>query len=235
MADKKKFNKLNIRRQGNLIELVDEDEASEDLKKILERETHERHLSAINRMLIIDNFDSFTYNLVQGFRSLGAKVNVYRNNAIDIESAKELQPSHLVVSPGPGRPADAGISMDLIKAFASEIPILGVCLGHQCIVEALGGEITYAKQLMHGKTSVIEHDQKSIFTNLKSPMVAGRYHSLAADETTLPAELEISATTTDNEIMAVRHTTYSIEGVQFHPESVLTPDGEHLMSNFLKI
>ena len=235
MADKKKFNKLNIRRQGNLIELVDEDEASEDLKKILEREYLERHLSEINRMLIIDNFDSFTYNLVQGFRSLGAKVNVYRNRSIDIEGAKELQPSHLVVSPGPGRPVDAGISMDLIKAFASKIPILGVCLGHQCIVEALGGEITYAKQLMHGKTSVIEHDQKSIFTNLKSPMVAGRYHSLAVDETKLPAELEISATTTDNEIMAVRHKTYSIEGVQFHPESVLTPDGEHLMSNFLKI
>ena len=235
MANKKTFSKWNIRRQDNLIKIVDEDEALQRLKEEYEREIHERHLSVINRMLIIDNFDSFTYNLVQGFRSLGAKVNVYRNCAIDIKIAKELQPSHLVVSPGPGRPADAGVSMDLIKAFASEIPILGVCLGHQCIVEALGGEITYAKQLMHGKTSVIEHDQKSIFTNLKNPMVAGRYHSLAVDETKLPAELEISATTIDNEIMAVRHKTYSIEGVQFHPESILTPDGEHLMSNFLKI
>ena len=185
-------------------------------------------------MLIIDNFDSFTYNLVQGFRSQGAEVSVFRNNAIDAAEAQALQPSHLVISPGPGRPTDAGISMELIKVFASEIPILGVCLGHQCIVEAFGGEITYAKQLMHGKISAINHDQKTIFTNLDNPMVAGRYHSLAADITRLPKNLDISASTEDNEIMAVRHKTYPIEGVQFHPESILTPLGEKLMHNFLQ-
>ena len=188
----------------------------------------------MSNMLIIDNFDSFTYNLVQGFRSQGAEVNVFRNNAIDIAEAKALQPSHLVISPGPGRPSDAGISMELIKVFASEIPILGVCLGHQCIVEAFGGEITYAKQLMHGKISAINHDQKTIFSNLGNPMVAGRYHSLAADITRLPKNLDISASTEDNEIMAVRHKTYPIEGVQFHPESILTPLGEKLMHNFLQ-
>jgi len=185
-------------------------------------------------MLIIDNFDSFTYNLVQGFRSQGAEVDVFRNNAIDVAEAKALQPSHLVISPGPGRPSDAGISMELIKAFASEIPILGVCLGHQCIVEAFGGEITYAKQLMHGKISAINHDQKTIFSSLDNPMTAGRYHSLAAEKTTLPDELEITATTPDDEVMAVRHKTYLIEGVQFHPESVLTPEGDELMRNFLQ-
>jgi len=185
-------------------------------------------------MLIIDNFDSFTYNLVQGFRSQGTEVDVFRNNAIDAAEAKALEPSHLVISPGPGRPSDAGISMKLIKAFASEIPILGVCLGHQCIVEAFGGEITYAKQLMHGKISAINHDQKTIFSNLDNPMTAGRYHSLAAEKTTLPDELEITATTPDDEVMAVRHKTYLIEGVQFHPESVLTPEGDELMRNFLQ-
>ncbi len=188
----------------------------------------------MSKMLIIDNFDSFTYNLVQGFRSQGAEVNVFRNNAIDAAEAQALQPSHLVISPGPGRPSDAGISMELIKAFASEIPILGVCLGHQCIVEAFGGEITYAKQLMHGKISAINHDQKTIFSNLDNPMTAGRYHSLAAEKTTLPDELEITATTPDDEVMAVRHKTYLIEGVQFHPESVLTPEGDELMRNFLQ-
>ena len=188
----------------------------------------------MSNMLIIDNFDSFTYNLVQGFRSQGAEVNVFRNNAIDIAEAKALQPSHLVISPGPGRPRDAGISMELIIEFASEIPILGVCLVHQCIVEAFGGEITYAKQLMHGKISDINHDQKTIFSNLENPMTAGRYHSLAAEKTTLPDELEITATTPDDQVMAVRHKTYLIEGVQFHPESVLTPEGDELMRNFLQ-
>lgn len=188
----------------------------------------------MSKMLIIDNFDSFTYNLVQGFRSQGTEVGVFRNNAIDAAEAKALQPSHLVISPGPGRPSDAGISMELIKVFASEIPILGVCLGHQCIVEAFGGEITYAKQLMHGKISAINHDQKTIFSNLDNPMTAGRYHSLAAEKTTLPDELEITATTPDDEVMAVRHKTYLIEGVQFHPESVLTPEGDELMRNFLQ-
>ena len=186
------------------------------------------------KMLMIDNFDSFTYNLVQGFRAQGAKVIVFRNNAIDIEQAQALEPTHLVISPGPGRPTDAGVSMQLIQYFGPKIPILGVCLGHQCIVEAFGGKIGYAQQLMHGKTSIIQHDQATIFTDLDNPLVAGRYHSLAADKTTLPKSLDISATTKDNEIMAVRHKTYSIEGVQFHPESILTPLGEKLMHNFLQ-
>jgi len=183
---------------------------------------------------MIDNFDSFTYNLVQGFRTHGAEVIVFRNNAINIEQAQALGPTHLVISPGPGRPKDAGVSMPLIQEFASKIPILGVCLGHQCIVEAFGGKIVYAQQLMHGKTSIIQHDQITIFTNLDNPMVAGRYHSLAADITRLPKNLDISASTEDNEIMAVRHKTYPIEGVQFHPESILTPLGEKLMHNFLQ-
>ena len=186
------------------------------------------------KILMIDNFDSFTYNLVQGFRTHGAEVIVFRNNAISIEQAQALGPTHLVISPGPGRPKDAGVSMHLIQEFASKIPILGVCLGHQCIVEAFGGKIVYAQQLMHGKTSIIQHDQTTIFTNLDNPMVAGRYHSLAADITRLPKNLDISASTEDNEIMAVRHKTYPIEGVQFHPESILTPLGEKLMHNFLQ-
>ena len=186
------------------------------------------------KILMIDNFDSFTYNLVQGFRTHGAEVIVFRNNAINIEQAQALGPTHLVISPGPGRPKDAGVSMPLIQEFASKIPILGVCLGHQCIVEAFGGKIVYAQQLMHGKTSIIQHDQTTIFTNLDNPMVAGRYHSLAADITRLPKNLDISASTEDNEIMAVRHETYPIEGVQFHPESILTPLGEKLMHNFLQ-
>ena len=187
------------------------------------------------KVLMIDNFDSFTYNLVQGFRAQGAEVIVFRNNAITIEEAQALRPTHLVISPGPGRPTDAGVSMPLIQKFAPKIPILGVCLGHQCIVEVFGGKIVYAQQLMHGKASVIEHDQTTIFTNLDNPMVAGRYHSLAADITRLPKNLDISATTEDNEIMAVRHKAYPIEGVQFHPESILTPLGEKLMQNFLQL
>ena len=186
------------------------------------------------KILMIDNFDSFTYNIVQGFRTQDAEVIVFRNNDITIEEAQALRPSHLVISPGPGRPTDAGVSMPLIQKFAPKIPILGVCLGHQCIVEAFGGKIVYAQQLMHGKTSIIQHDQATIFTNLDNPMVAGRYHSLAADITRLPKNLDISATTEDNEIMAVRHKIYPIEGVQFHPESILTPLGEKLMHNFLQ-
>ena len=187
------------------------------------------------KILMIDNFDSFTYNLVQGFRAQGVEVVVFRNNAITTEQAQALRPTHLVISPGPGRPIDAGVSMPLIQKFALEIPILGVCLGHQCIVESFGGKIVYAQQLMHGKTSIIEHDQTTIFTNLDNPMVAGRYHSLAADITRLPKNLDISATTEDNEIMAVRDKAYPIEGVQFHPESILTPLGEKLMQNFLQL
>ena len=186
-------------------------------------------------MLMIDNFDSFTYNLVQGFKSLGVEVNVFRNNAIGIEEAKVLDPDYLVISPGPGRPIDAGISIDLIKAFASYVPILGVCLGHQCIVEAFGGEITYSKELMHGKTSSIEHDKEVIYKDLKNPIVVGRYHSLAASGENLPEQLRVTAKTKNGEIMGVRHINHDIEGVQFHPESIMTKDGMAIMKNFLNL
>ena len=189
----------------------------------------------MRKILMIDNFDSFTYNLVQGFRSLGTEVEVFRNDAITIDQAKALAPDFLVISPGPGRPKDAGISMEIIKAFTSNVPILGVCLGHQCIVEVFGGKITYAKQLMHGKTSEIEHDEQTIFKNIKTPMIVGRYHSLSADQKELPGELVVSAKTQNGEIMAVRHSVYKTEGVQFHPESIMTSAGMHLMENFLNI
>lgn len=189
----------------------------------------------MRKILMIDNFDSFTYNLVQGFRSLGTEVVVFRNDAITIDEAKALAPDFLVISPGPGRPKDAGISMEIIKAFASNVPILGVCLGHQCIVEVFGGKITYAKQLMHGKTSAIEHDEQTIFENIKTPMIVGRYHSLSAEQKELPGELVVSAKTSNGEIMAVRHSVYKTEGVQFHPESIMTSAGMHLMENFLNI
>ena len=189
----------------------------------------------MRKVLMIDNFDSFTYNLVQGFASLGSEVAVYRNNAITVDEAKALAPSFLVVSPGPGRPKDAGISMDMIEAFAPSIPTLGVCLGHQCIVEVFGGKITYAEELMHGKTSEIIHDEQTIFENIETPMIAGRYHSLSANEEHLPEELSVSAKTQSGEIMAVRHIVYKTEGVQFHPESIMTSEGMRLMENFLNI
>ena len=235
----RKYRRNNYDTDGNLIRLIDDDELErnfDELKRHFDERDAYNENDLMNRMLVIDNFDSFTYNLVQGFRSLGAKVNVIRNwkkNPDNFESFEELKPTHLVISPGPGRPIDAGVSIDLIKRFTGKIPILGVCLGHQCIIEAFGGKITYAKKLMHGKTSIIEHDKETIFESIKSPMTAGRYHSLAAEKTTLPNELEITATTTDGEIMAVRHKAHIIEGVQFHPESILTPDGEKLMRNFL--
>ena len=186
-------------------------------------------------ILMIDNFDSFTYNLVQGFKSLGVEVNVFRNNAIGIEEAKVLDPDYLVISPGPGRPIDAGISIDLIKTFSSYVPILGVCLGHQCIVEAFGGEITYSKELMHGKTSSIEHDKEVIYKDLENPIVVGRYHSLAASGENLPEQLRVTAKTKNGEIMGVRHINHDIEGVQFHPESIMTKDGMAIMKNFLNL
>ena len=187
----------------------------------------------MKKILMIDNFDSFTYNLVQGFRSLGTEVDVFRNNAITIDQAKDMDPDFLVVSPGPGRPRDAGVSMSIIDAFAPIIPILGVCLGHQCIVEVFGGKITYSKQLMHGKTSEIMHDVQTIFKNIETPMIAGRYHSLSANEEHLPEELVVSAKTESGEIMGVRHNVYDTEGVQFHPESIMTKEGMQLMNNFL--
>ena len=186
------------------------------------------------RMLLIDNYDSFTYNLVQAFAAMGASVMVYRNDAITVPEALTLEPTHLVVSPGPGRPENAGVSLAMIEAFAGKVPILGVCLGHQSIVQQQGGEIVRAERLMHGKTSMVKHDGKSIFEGLSNPFEVGRYHSLCAEEASLPADLEITAQTERGEIMGVRHKTLQIEGVQFHPESVLTPEGDALMANFMR-
>ena len=185
------------------------------------------------RLLLIDNYDSFTYNLVQAFLVLGADVQVYRNDAIDRNAARALAPTHLVISPGPGRPADAGVSLDMIACFAEEIPVLGVCLGHQSIVEHFGGRVIGAGSLTHGKSSLVRHDGRGVYRDLPNPLEAGRYHSLAADKTHIPGVLEVTATTADGEIMGVRHRNLAVEGVQFHPESVLTPDGPKLMENFL--
>ena len=186
------------------------------------------------RMLLIDNYDSFTYNLVQAFAAHGADVMVYRNDRIGVDEGIALQPTHLVISPGPGRPDGAGVSLNMINAFAGKIPVLGVCLGHQCIVQQQGGEIIRAERLMHGKTSLIKHDGKSVFEGISQPFEVGRYHSLCADTKTLPDTLEITAETDSGVIMGVRHRSLQIEGVQFHPESVLTPEGELLMSNFMR-
>jgi anthranilate synthase/aminodeoxychorismate synthase-like glutamine amidotransferase len=186
------------------------------------------------RLLLIDNYDSFTYNLVQAFLVLGADVHVYRNDAMTVEEALAFAPSHLCISPGPGTPYDAGVSMDMIRAFAGKLPVLGVCLGHQSIVEVFGGKVVRAGRLMHGKTSVIQHDGRGVFAGLPQPCEVGRYHSLIAAPETLPPELEVSARTAEGEIMGVRHRTLTVEGVQFHPESILTPDGPALMKNFLE-
>jgi anthranilate synthase component 2 len=179
-------------------------------------------------ILMVDNYDSFTYNLVHLFEELGAEVAVVRN---DVDEAERLAPSHLVVSPGPGRPADAGISVELIRRLGARVPTLGVCLGHQAIVEAFGGEVGQARALLHGKASTVEHDGRGVFAGLPQGLEAGRYHSLAA--TRIPDELEVSARTADGEVMGVRHRELPIEGVQFHPESVLTPLGRDLLRNFL--
>ncbi len=187
------------------------------------------------RILLIDNYDSFTYNLVQAFAANGAEVLVYRNDAITPDTALKLEPSHLVISPGPGRPEDAGISMAMIAAFAERVPLLGVCLGHQCLVSHFGGEIVRADRLMHGKTSHVSHDGRTVFEGMPLPFEAGRYHSLCAERDSLPAVLEITAQTEQGEIMGVRHTSLPLEGVQFHPESVLTPEGDRLMANFMRM
>ena len=185
------------------------------------------------RLLLIDNYDSFTYNLVQAFLVLGAEVHVYRNDAMTVDEALAFAPSHLCISPGPGTPYDAGVSMDMIRAFAGRLPVLGVCLGHQSIVEVFGGKVVRAGRLMHGKTSIIQHDGHTLFEGLPQPCEVGRYHSLIAAPESLPPELEVSARTAESEIMGVRHRTFMVEGVQFHPESILTPDGPALMKNFL--
>lgn len=187
------------------------------------------------RMLLIDNYDSFTYNLVQAFAAEGAEVIVHRNDQVTVEEGLELDPTHLVISPGPGRPEKAGVSVPMIAAFAERIPVLGVCLGHQCLVSHFGGEIVRAERLMHGKTSMVKHDGKSIFTGLSQPFEAGRYHSLCAQAESMPEALQITAQTERGEIMGVRHKSLPLEGVQFHPESVLTPEGGKLMCNFMRM
>jgi anthranilate synthase/aminodeoxychorismate synthase-like glutamine amidotransferase len=186
------------------------------------------------RLLLIDNYDSFTYNLVQAFLVLGADVIVHRNDALSVADAERLAPSHLCISPGPGTPRQAGVSMAMITHFAGRIPVLGVCLGHQSITEVFGGEVVRAPRLMHGKTSLISHDGRGVFAGVPSPCEVGRYHSLIARPETLPAVLEVTARTEQAEIMALRHRELMVEGVQFHPESVLTPAGPAMMRNFLE-
>lgn len=185
-------------------------------------------------LLMIDNYDSFTYNLVQYLGELGQDVQVYRNDEIDLDLVAKLKPRHIVISPGPCTPNEAGISVPLIKQFAGKIPMLGVCLGHQSIGQAFGGNIIHAKQLMHGKTSLIHHKNEGVFKGLPNPYTATRYHSLVIERETIPDCLEITAWTDDGEIMGVRHKTLPIEGVQFHPESILTEYGHELLDNFLK-
>ena len=185
------------------------------------------------RLLLIDNYDSFTYNLVQAFLVLGADVRVFRNDEIAVAGALELAPSHVCISPGPGTPYDAGVSMEMIRAFSGRVPVLGVCLGHQSIVEVFGGRVVRAGRLMHGKTSSIEHDGRTLFEGLPQPCEVGRYHSLIAAPERMPPELEVSALTAEGEIMGARHRTLTVEGVQFHPESILTPEGPRLLENFL--
>jgi anthranilate synthase/aminodeoxychorismate synthase-like glutamine amidotransferase len=186
-------------------------------------------------LLMIDNFDSFTYNLVQYLGELGEDVRVFRNNALTVEEAGELAPETIVISPGPCTPKEAGISVALIQRYAGKIPILGVCLGHQSIGAALGGNIVRADRIMHGKTSPILHDGRTIFAGLSNPFQATRYHSLLIERATLPACLEISAWTAEGEIMGVRHREFLLEGIQFHPESILTIEGKKLLENFLEL
>ena len=186
-------------------------------------------------LLMIDNYDSFTYNLVQYFGELGEDVQVYRNDKITIEDIEALRPQRLVISPGPCTPKEAGVSVNAIRHFAGRLPLLGVCLGHQSLAVAFGGEVIRAERLMHGKTSMIHHDGKTMFRNLPNPFEATRYHSLIVNRPTLPDCFEISAETAEGEIMGMRHRTLGVEGVQFHPESILTTSGKDLLRNFLKV
>jgi anthranilate synthase component 2 len=186
-------------------------------------------------LLMIDNYDSFTYNLVQYFGELGEDVQVFRNDAIEIPAMQALKPDHIVISPGPCTPTEAGVSVPAILAFAGKVPLLGVCLGHQSIGQAFGGKIVHARELMHGKTSMIHHTDSGVFRGLPNPFRATRYHSLVIERESLPDCLEITAWTDDGEIMGVRHKTLAIEGVQFHPESILTEHGHDMLANFLKM
>jgi len=187
-------------------------------------------------ILVIDNYDSFTYNLVQALGALGAEPAVYRNDKITPRQAQELRPDRIVISPGPCTPLEAGVSVEIVRRFAGVVPILGVCLGHQSIAHALGGEVVRAERLMHGKTSEIEHDGKTIFEGLPSPFTATRYHSLIVREESLPECLEVTARSADRgEVMGIRHKRFPVEGVQFHPESFLTPVGPRLLANFINL
>jgi len=190
-------------------------------------------------VFVLDNYDSFTYNLVQYLGELGAEVIVRRNDQITVSEVGDMKPKHIVLSPGPCTPSEAGISIELIRHFADKVPVLGVCLGHQAIGAAFGGRISRAKYLMHGKTSQVQHDGRTIFRELPSPLSATRYHSLIVEESGLPSELEVSAWTADRDgkrvIMGLRHRQFPVEGVQFHPESVLTENGKKLIANFLAI
>jgi len=184
-------------------------------------------------ILMIDNYDSFVYNLVQYLREMGEEVVVRRNDSISLADIEEMAPERIIISPGPCSPDEAGISLDVISRFAGRIPILGVCLGHQAIGQAFGGHVVRADKPMHGKTSLINHDGKGVFGGLPAPLVVGRYHSLLVEEETLPSCLEVTAQTAAGEIMGLRHREYSVEGVQFHPESILTPKGKEILRNFL--
>ncbi len=185
------------------------------------------------RVLLVDNYDSFVYNLVQELGELGADPVVYRNDAVDVAGIRRERPEAVIISPGPGRPDDAGVSLQVVRELAGELPILGVCLGHQCIGQVYGGTIVHAPQLMHGKTSEVHHGGTDLFAGLPDPFVAARYHSLVVTPATVPAELEVTATTADGVVMGLRHRTHAVEGVQFHPESIFTPSGPSFLGNFL--
>ncbi|HLE87645.1 MAG TPA: aminodeoxychorismate/anthranilate synthase component II [Candidatus Brocadiaceae bacterium] len=192
-------------------------------------------VTILNMLIIIDNYDSFTYNLVQQIGAFGERMEVYRNDKVCIEEIEKKMPDHIIISPGPCTPKEAGISNDIIKNFSGKIPILGVCLGHQCIAYTYGADVVRARRLMHGKTSMIKHDGKTIYKGLSNPFVATRYHSLIIKEDTLPDFLEVTARADDDEIMGIRHKEYPLEGVQFHPESFLTEEGPKLLKNFLAL
>ncbi len=187
------------------------------------------------KLLLIDNYDSFTFNLAQAFMVLGAEVEVHRNDQITVAEAEAMEPTHLCISPGPGRPEEAGVSMDMVRSFAQRIPVLGVCLGHQSIATVFGGDVIHAKRLMHGKDSPVYHDGRGLYFGMPNPFQAGRYHSLAVPESGVPEGFTVDSYTSDGEVMGIRHQVHPVLGVQFHPESVLTPHGDRLLQNFLEM
>lgn len=187
------------------------------------------------KLLLIDNYDSFTFNLAQAFMVLGAEVEVHRNDQITVADGEAIEPTHLCISPGPGRPEEAGVSMDMVRHFAERIPVLGVCLGHQSIATVFGGKVVHAKRLMHGKDSPVYHDGRGLYFGMPNPFQAGRYHSLAVPESGVPEGFAVDSYTSDGEVMGIRHQKHPVLGVQFHPESVLTPQGDRLLQNFLDL